>query len=131
MFHFKKHYFLIGLLIFFSEVCIALFIHDGFVRPYLGDFLVVIMLYCFIRSMLNTHIRMTGVITVSIAYLVELCQYLNLLEWLGLEHNKAMRIVLGSTFEWFDILAYTIGVLTVVFIDLKINSNKSQRINFQ
>lgn len=32
-----------------TEVLIALYVHDAFVRPYIGDVLVVIVIYTFIR----------------------------------------------------------------------------------
>ena len=31
------------------EVLIALYVHDAFVRPYIGDVLVVVVIYTFIR----------------------------------------------------------------------------------
>ena len=31
------------------EVLIALFVHDAFVRPYIGDVLVVVVIYTFVR----------------------------------------------------------------------------------
>lgn len=41
MITFNKKYFLIAILVFVIEVMIAIFLHDKFVRPYLGDVLVV------------------------------------------------------------------------------------------
>ena len=38
-------YFWIFLLLLIIEVLIALFVHDRFVRPYIGDVLVVMVLY--------------------------------------------------------------------------------------
>ena len=37
LFRFRLNYFLVFLLLFLVEVCIALFVRDRFVRPYLGD----------------------------------------------------------------------------------------------
>jgi len=50
---FRKTYFVAALLLFAAEVCIALFFHDRFIRPYFGDFLVVILIYCFLKSFWN------------------------------------------------------------------------------
>ncbi|MFT5385169.1 MAG: hypothetical protein ACI81W_002574, partial [Saprospiraceae bacterium] len=36
--------------LFLIEVGIAVFIQDRIIRPYIGDLLVVILIYCFIRS---------------------------------------------------------------------------------
>lgn len=38
------------IIVFIIEVLIALFINDKFIRPYVGDILVVVLIYCFIRS---------------------------------------------------------------------------------
>ena len=47
MFRFNKKYFLLFLLLFITEVIIAIFIHDSFIRPYaaytLGILLVVLV----------------------------------------------------------------------------------------
>ncbi|MDG1915837.1 MAG: DUF2809 domain-containing protein [Crocinitomix sp.] len=37
----------------------------------------------------------------------------------GLEKNGIARVILGSTFDWLDILAYTLGTLAAYFIDRK------------
>jgi hypothetical protein len=39
--------------LFLIEVGIAVFIQDRIIRPYIGDLLVVILIYCFIRSCYN------------------------------------------------------------------------------
>ena len=42
MIRFNKHYFGLAVIILLVEVLIALYVHDDFIRPYLGDVLVVI-----------------------------------------------------------------------------------------
>ena len=43
---FRPIYFYWTIVLFFVEVLIALFVHDGIIRPFLGDVLVVILIYC-------------------------------------------------------------------------------------
>ena len=50
MLTFRKHYFFFSVLIFLIELLIAIFLHDGIIRPYIGDLLVVMLIYCFVRS---------------------------------------------------------------------------------
>ena len=45
---FRRSYFSFFVLLFIIEVLIALFVNDRLIRPYVGDFLVVILIYCFI-----------------------------------------------------------------------------------
>jgi len=40
--------------------------------------------------------------------------YLDLLGKLGLSQNKLLRIILGATFDWKDILAYFLGAAIVL-----------------
>ena len=40
------------------EILIGAFVHDAFVRPYVGDVLVVILIYCLIRIVKPTGIKL-------------------------------------------------------------------------
>lgn len=42
---------------------------------------------------------------------------------LGVEDIRIMRVVLGTSFSWGDMIAYTLGVLTCCLIE-KINSKE-------
>ncbi len=117
MFLFNRRYFLFAILLFLTEVCIALFVNDGIVRPYLGDYLVVILIYCTIKTVVNTAPLPTAIGVLLFAYSIELLQYLNLLAFLGLQQNKLANVILGNRFEWIDIIAYTLGVATVLLIE--------------
>jgi hypothetical protein len=105
------------------EVCIALFLHDRFIRPYVGDFLAVIFLYTFFRSFFNLNVLTTSLIVLLISYFIEFLQYLNFIELIGWQHSKPARIVLGYSFEWVDMLAYTLGIVLVVVIE-RLRMNK-------
>ena len=115
--HFNKNYFIIAILILLIEIIIALYIHDNFIRPYVGDFLVVILIYCFLKSFLNIPVLPTAISVLVFSYIVETLQYFKLVDKLGLQHSKLARIVIGTSFEWIDILAYTLGIAFVMFIE--------------
>ena len=112
-------YSILTLLLLGVEVLIALFVHDQFIRPYIGDFLVVILIYCFVKSFLNTRVLPTALGVLLFAYTVELLQYFHIVEVLGLQHSRAARIIIGSSFEWLDMLAYTLGILMVILVEKK------------
>lgn len=126
MFRFHKTYFLITLLLFVIEVLIALFVHDNFIRPYFGDFLVVILMYCFLKSFLNLSVATTAIIVLLFAFLVESSQYLNLIALLGLQNSKIARAILGNSFSWLDIACYITGILFIIFIEKKALKNQIQ-----
>ena len=53
----KRIFYIISfLMIFCIEVLIALYVRDSFVRPYMGDALVVVLVYSFVRIFIPTGI---------------------------------------------------------------------------
>jgi hypothetical protein len=116
-FKFQKTYFFLALLIFMIEVLIALYIHDDFIRPYVGDFLVVILIYCVLKSIWNTSYLVVAVSTLLFSYFVEFTQYLKLINLLGWQNSRIAPLFLGTSFSWIDIIAYTLGIALVLIIE--------------
>lgn len=116
---FDKKAFIIFFIIFLVEVIIALFINDSIIRPYGGDVLVVMLMYYFVKSFFQIKPLYLAIAAVLFAYLVEFTQYLKLVEILNVQDNVILRTVIGSSFSWGDILAYTLGGLICYFLDRK------------
>jgi hypothetical protein len=116
-FTFNKYYGLLALCLFIIEVLIALYVHDAIVRPYVGDVLVVILIYCFVKAFVDTPVLPTAIVVLVFAYVIEWLQYLQIVNWLGLQHNAIAITVIGTTFQWGDILAYTLGILVVLLVE--------------
>ena len=121
---FDRRYFVLMVTLLVTEVFIARYMHDGFVRPYLGDFLVVILMYCFVKSFLDLNVGQAAILVWLISFLIEWMQYLNLIGMLGLERSKIARTVIGHSFSWMDLVAYTAGIGTVVFTEWFIKRKK-------
>jgi hypothetical protein len=113
-----RRYFIFSAIIFLVEVFIAIFIHDAIIRPYIGDFLMVILIYCFIKSFFDFRVLPTAVFVLLFSYAIESLQYLKVVEKFGIK-NMIVRIIMGTSFEWSDILAYTLGVITILIIENK------------
>ncbi len=116
-FTFRLPYFLIAILLFAIEVVIAIFFKDGFIRPILGDFLVVILIYSFLMAFVVMNKFRWALAVLVLACFIEFLQYLNIMAMLGLSHNTFTRMVLGTTFTWEDILAYTLGIGFVIGVE--------------
>lgn len=114
MFLLNKKYLLAAMLLFIVEVLIALYVHDEIIRPYIGDLLVVTLIYCFIKAFFNSGVWATAIAVLLFAYTVELLQYFRIVEKLGLQHSTPARIIIGSSFSWADLLAYTAGIALVL-----------------
>lgn len=104
------------IIIFCIEVLIALYVRDSFVRPYLGDVLVVVLVYSFVRIFLPTGIPKMPFYVFLFACFVEVMQYFHLADTLGIT-NRAARIILGSTFDWKDIASYAVGCVLIVLVE--------------
>lgn len=117
MFHFNKKYFFCSVVVFLVLVFIALFVNDNFIRPFLGDVIVVGWLYLFLKSFITINRTKLAHFVLLIAYAVEVSQYFSLVSTLGLQHIDAVRIIFGATFDWLDLLAYTIGWGCVLLIE--------------
>ncbi|WP_183562861.1 DUF2809 domain-containing protein [Mucilaginibacter sp. SP1R1] len=120
-------YFTPALLLLLIEILIGRYAHDNIIRPYGGDFLVVILLYCLVKSFLNTPAFKTALGVLLFAYAVEVSQYFHLTQLLGLQNSKAAVLLLGSSFSWIDMLCYTLGMALVIGIEwLSILTGSSQ-----
>lgn len=106
-------------LLFLTEICIALFVDDKIIRPYGGDYLVVIMIYYFLKSFIKTKANYLLLFVLVFAYAIEVGQLFDMVALWGLQDNKLMRIVLGTSFSWGDMIAYTLGVSTCYVIEKK------------
>lgn len=124
MFQFHRNYFGLTVALFAIEVLIAMFVHDRIIRPYIGDVLVVILMYCFVRSFLNIKILTATLLVLLFAFSVETLQYFDLVEKAGLKYSKIARIVLGSSFELTDFAAYTIGAVLVLVTEKTIKKRQ-------
>ena len=85
-------YAIITIILLTIEVLIALFIHDNFIRPYIGDVLVVMVIYTFIRIFVPERMRMLPSYILCFAVLVEVLQYFRVVELLGLQDNRFFKI---------------------------------------
>ena len=117
IFAFRLPYFLLTILLLIVEILIAVFVHDQIVRPYIGDVLVVMLLYCFIRALFKVSVNKAALIVFIFSFFVEMLQYFNIIKALGLQHLKLATIIVGNSFDWTDLLMYTIGIAIVFLIE--------------
>ena len=122
IFKFSLKYLFLSLVIFCVEVIIATLLKDVyFIRAFVGDVLVVVLLYTFFRTFIEP--KSEGALLIFIfgfAVLIETLQYFKLAESLGFEKNSFAYIVLGNYFSWGDILCYAVGCFLVyLFVNKK------------
>ncbi|CAB5705146.1 Protein of uncharacterised function (DUF2809) [Delftia tsuruhatensis] len=87
--------------------------HWGWVRSFFGDVLAVAWVYCVFRTFIAAPVLPLASAALGVGLLVELGQYLASV-WQWHLPNRALRIVLGSTPDWWDVLAYVLGFAAVL-----------------
>ncbi len=95
-----------------TEILIGMFAH-GWVRSYLGDVLVVILLYTLARTISpkwpsKPYILPAAILVFSFA--VEFLQLWGFCDRFGIQ-NRLLRIIIGTGFSWADLLCYTAGII--------------------
>ena len=60
-----------------------------------------------------------ALIVLIISFAIEFLQLTTFLEMLNLQDNMYAKLVLGNTFHFSDLVAYTVGVITIIGIELK------------
>ena len=113
-FTFNKTYFVLAIFLLIVEIFIGIYVKDKFIRPYGGDFLVVILLYFLVKAFFNISIFKAALYVLIFSFAVEFAQYFKIVEILGLQDIKLARIVIGTSYANEDLLAYFLGLVAVV-----------------
>ena len=99
-----------------AEVLIALFVHDSFVRPYVGDMIVTVVVWSFLRIIFPDKFRLMSLYVMIFAVLVEVGQYFHYTELLGVT-NPVLVTMMGTSFAWADIACYAVGCVVAAVAD--------------
>lgn len=122
---FNKYYLALAHSLFLMELAIAFIIKTGFIRYTFGDYLVVILLYATIRGLTNMSVRASALAVLFVAYGIELLQLTPFLTYFNLQDSFTAKLVFGSTFQFGDLVAYTLGIITVLIIEYYIQLKNS------
>ncbi|WP_280992881.1 DUF2809 domain-containing protein [Ochrobactrum sp. 19YEA23] len=91
----------------------------GWIRSFAGDVVAVIFVYAVLRTVIDGNRFMLATVAFLVGVFVEFGQYLAKLYDVQIA-NRALRIILGATPDWLDVLAYGIGALIVVaYLELR------------
>jgi hypothetical protein len=104
-------------ILFATEVFIAIAIpSDSFIRHSFGDFLVVILLYCLVKSFTHVDSKQLAIGVWLFSFAIEFAQYFHLVDVLGIQ-NKIARIVIGTSFSVSDLVMYSLGCIAIYWLD--------------
>ncbi len=129
----RSIYLITAVIIFMIEIAIALGIGGEFVRGSVGDILVIVLIYCLLRTSPIFPPITAAITAVATGFLDEALQYINVAERLGLKAGSVLYVIIGNTFSPHDLLMYLVGgglALTIdryLLIPLKHNLIKPNR----
>ncbi|MBC8047186.1 MAG: DUF2809 domain-containing protein [Fimbriimonadaceae bacterium] len=133
----NRKYLLPAILLLLTEIFIAYYVYNKLIRNYIGDVLVVMLIYSFIKSFWDMPIFKAALYVLLFAYSIEFLQYLQLLKFLELEDSKIAAVILGRNFTWIDMGAYTVGICLIIITEkillkrnnlLIVKQNKKEKI---
>lgn len=113
---FHLGYCLFALTVLLVEIVIAKYM-SGWVRSYLGDVLVIVLLYSAIMSVAALNKKSVVLFTLIVAFAIEFAQYFKLAERLGFAPDSVAYIVLGNTFSGADLGCYAIGAILILLVE--------------
>ena len=92
------------------EICIGVFYFSRFIRSYVGDVIIVWVLYCLFRSFVPRKFNSYAVaIAILIfAFAVEFLQKAHIADVLGVK-NELLRIIIGTSYAPEDLWCYVVG----------------------
>lgn len=116
------------LLLLGIEIIIGIYA-KGWIRAYLGDVLVVILIYSLIRTISpdkpdRWYILPTAVLIFS--FVVELLQLWGFCDRFGIT-NRLLRIIIGTGFSVIDLVSYTIGIIPCYVTEYIISRKNSTK----
>ena len=88
----------------------------GWLRSFFGDVLAVVWVYLVFRTFIAARVLPLALAALGVGLAVELGQFLASAWHLHIP-NRALRVVLGSTADWWDVLAYVIGFAAVLALE--------------
>ena len=122
---FNKYYLVLAHSLLLIELAIAFIIKTGFIRYTFGDYLVVILLYAIIRGCTNLKVWVSALVILVIAYTIELLQLTPFLTYFNLQDSFTASLIFGNTFQVEDLIAYTLGIATILIIEHYYGTRKS------
>ena len=116
-------YILIFLGLLVTEILIAIFHFHPIIRFFVGDILVIPLIYCFLRIFFKAISSEKLVLYVLLfAFGIETLQYFQFADMLKTK-SIVLRTIMGTTFEPTDLLAYCIGALITFTLSRYIDPN--------
>jgi len=118
-------YIIATVILLLTEIFIGAFVRDDIIRPFIGDVLVTALLCVLVRSVYIKPIPKLWLWVFAFSMVVEVTQYFHLANLLGIQ-NRLIRIIMGGSFSFIDIVCYFVGCLAFFAVE-KLMKNKCKK----
>ena len=112
-----KYLFSISGHVFLCLLILKFFKFNRFIRGFFGDLIFMALIFYIFKLFLNLKNKTLLFTTLIFAYTVEFLQYFKFINILGLENNYYAKIIFGATFDIYDLLAYTLGIIYTYYFN--------------
>ena len=111
-------YIIMFVMLLIIEILIGKFLNQGFIREYGGDILIIPLLYAFIRIFCVNDSKAARLYLPLALFVLGVCaeivQATNVIGIFGVKRDSLLGIIIGSTFDWKDILCYLTGTILIL-----------------
>ena len=114
---FRWGYALATVVLFGTELLIALYLNDPLIRPHVGDALAVVLVYLALRTVFPWRPLPVALTALGVAFAIELGQLFHIRDLLGLSDSKLVRFTLGGVFDVKDLIFYTAGAVVALIVE--------------
>ena len=117
MFQFNIKYFSTNLFLLATLIVMAVFVKELFLQSYICDVLIILWFFFLLKSFFKGANYELAHYALLFTIVLEIAEFYQVIELLGLQDNKVAKMALGSAFDWFDLLVYGITWLLIISIE--------------
>ena len=110
-------YAVLFVLLMLIDIYIAAFVTNVFVRSYLGDVFITLLICFFVQAVIPKKINFLSIWVFLFALAVEIGQYFDVVKLLGLDDYKLISVWFGRCYSFYDVICYAVGCLIFVVVD--------------
>lgn len=108
----RKNYIIAFIIFLILEIIIGKYA-TGFIRYSMGDVLVMPAMFYLIRIFTSALKKTLPILLFIFACGVEFMQYIGICDILGIPDGSILRIIIGTTALWSDIICYGAGTIMI------------------
>lgn len=116
----KCRFALVFIIMVVIVIIIGLYASGPVWRGFAGDVIIVILLFYFVKVFSSKPSWMVALSVLALSFFIELVQFFQVLDVFGIE-SELLRGMIGSVFDWLDLLAYLIGFIVCLCMSCTFN----------